>query len=83
MKATKHTEMTIYAVMLHNSRMPRFCEHLCSPHATQNMAEEARVHHSKDLVMPSQMLKGARWTVQKWGVMNEPLPPSFLARNLP
>lgn len=58
---------TLYAVLYHCSRMPRFAWHLCSLHETEAGAREA-VKAFMLQPMPPALRKGGRYDVKKWAV---------------
>ena len=70
--------MKVWCVMFHNSRMPRLCMHPCSIHETKAEAEKACKAATAELLMPPQMRKGARWSVEGWATSTCE-PSSFLS----
>ena len=58
---------TVWAVLYHCSRMPRFAWSLCSLHLTEAGARMAAKAYPLE-PMPPQLRKGGRWLVEKWGV---------------
>jgi hypothetical protein len=59
---------SVWVLLYHCSRMPRFAQSLCSIHETEEGANES-MSEAKREPMPPQLRKGGRWKVEKWGVL--------------